>query len=90
MLNSERLPQYVNAAYDHFSQRLHEPFDFAKEARRHAPLPKGFGGHILNLMLSLYKNDREVEDAEGLLKELSHPIASCVMLAATRDNINGN
>jgi hypothetical protein len=90
MLNAERLPQYVNAAYDHFSKRLHVPFDFAEEARRHTPLPKGFEDHTLNLILSLYnKNDREVDDANGLLKELSHPIASCVMLAATRDNING-
>lgn len=91
LLNAERLPQYVNAAYDHFSQRLDEPFDFAKEARRHAPLPKGFGGHISNLMLSLYgKTESEVEDAQSLLKDLSHPIASCVILAATRGNTNGN
>lgn len=91
LLNAERLPQYVNAAYDHFSQRLDVPFDFAKEARRHAPLPKDFGGHILNLILSMYNlHEGQKVDAKGLLQKLSLPIASCIMLAATRDNLQGS
>ena len=91
LLDAERLPQYVTAAYDHFSRRLDEPFDFAKEARRHTPLPKDFGAHILNLILSLYNmHDEGNHDARNLLQKLSRPIASCIMLAATRDNIQGN
>lgn len=91
LLNAERLPQYVTAAYGHFSQHLDIPFDFAKEARRHTPMPKDFGGHILNLILSMYNRDESCDrDARALFNRLSLPIASCIMLAATRDNIQGD
>lgn len=91
LLNAERLPQYVTAAYDHFSRQLDIPFDFAKEARRHTPLPKNFGGHILNLILSMYNtHDFHNINAGAFFQGLSLPIASCIMLAATRDNIHGN
>jgi hypothetical protein len=90
LLNAELLPKYVNAAYDHFSQRLDVPFDFAEEARRHAPLPQEFGGHILNFISSMYNLiGGQNSDARGLLKRLGLPIASCIMLAATRDNLQG-
>lgn len=91
LLNAEVLPQYVNAAYGHFSRRLDEPFDFVEEARRHAPLPQDFGGHILNLILSMYRNyDRRRGRVRDLFMKLSRPIASCIALAATRDNTQGN
>ncbi|KAH7009972.1 hypothetical protein EDB80DRAFT_838977 [Ilyonectria destructans] len=90
LLNAEVLPQYVNAAYDHFSRRLDEPFDFVEEARRHTPLPQDFGGHILNLILSMYRNyDRRRGRVRDLFMKLSRPIASCIALAATRDNTQG-
>lgn len=109
LLNAERLPQYINAAYDHFSQNLDSPFDFVEEARRHAPLPQDFGGHILNLMktmyhsstfTSMYQSPEEsrtaqtysqstTHRADTLLESLSLPIASCVILAATRDHPEG-
>ena len=89
-LNAERLPQYVSMAYEHFSRRLDEPFDFVEAARRCAPLPQGFGGHVLNLILSLslHKHgwDKKPED---LLSRLSPLIASCIMLAVIRDNTQG-
>jgi hypothetical protein len=91
LLNAEILPQYVNSAYDHFSRSLDEPFDFNKEALRHAPLPRNFGGHILNLILTVYKQRGQRRSrVEELLSRLSRPLAACIMLAATRDNIQGN
>ncbi|KAM5355310.1 hypothetical protein ACJ41O_001956 [Fusarium nematophilum] len=90
LLNAEMLPRYVNSAYDHFSRRLDEPFDFAEEARRHAPLPQDFSGHILNLMLSMYNSyDRRNGRVRAMFTKLSRPIASCVILAATRDKTQG-
>ncbi|KAL7784152.1 hypothetical protein V8C37DRAFT_420748 [Trichoderma ceciliae] len=62
MLNAERLPQYVGAAYEHFSQQLHTPFDFLEEARRHMPLPKSFSEHILNLILSIDNTEGRYSD----------------------------
>ncbi|KAM0229457.1 hypothetical protein ACHAPO_010001 [Fusarium lateritium] len=91
LLNAEILPQYVNSAYDHFSRSLDEPFDFNKEALRHAPLPRNFGGHILNLILTVYNQPGQRRARlPDLFARLSRPLASCIMLAATRDNIQGS
>ncbi|KAL6689739.1 acyl transferase/acyl hydrolase/lysophospholipase [Trichoderma pleuroticola] len=90
LLNAERLPRYVNAAYDHFTQYLDEPFDFVTEARRHLPPPQDFGGHVLNFILFMYD---QLETSKisiiGLFNRLSSPIASCIMLAAMRDKTQG-
>ncbi|KAL6861937.1 hypothetical protein J3F83DRAFT_746226 [Trichoderma novae-zelandiae] len=88
VLNSQRLPQYVNAAYHHFSQHLDRPFDFVKEAQRHMPLPKSFGEHILNLMLSIYSITGD--NTKTTFTKLCRPIAACIMLAAVRDNTQGS
>ncbi|EKJ74391.1 hypothetical protein FPSE_05462 [Fusarium pseudograminearum CS3096] len=91
LLNAEILPQYVNSAYDHFSRSLDEPFDFNKEALRHAPLPRNFGGHILNLILTVYNQIGHRRDRlPDFFARLSRPLAACIMLAATRDNIQGS
>lgn len=93
LLNAERLQQYVNSAYAHFSHRLDEPFDFIKEALRHNQVPKDFGGHILNVILSLYQDGSFADDlvrSGWLLRSLSHPIACCVMLAVARDSREGD
>lgn len=90
LLNAEVLPQYVNAAYDHFSVSLEEPFDFIEEARRHTPLPRTLGGHILNLIVTMYNHvGRRRTRVKDLFTSLSLPLASCIMLAATREKIQG-
>ncbi len=92
LLNAERLQQYVNSAYDHFSRHLDEPFDFVKEALRHNPLPQDFRGHLLNVMLSLYHEPgslRRRQPALDRLLFLSRPIASWVMLASAREGFQG-
>ncbi|KAK4169827.1 hypothetical protein QBC43DRAFT_225424 [Cladorrhinum sp. PSN259] len=93
LLNAEKLQQYVNSAYTHFSRHLDKPFDFIAEALCHNQVPKDFGGHILNVILSIYQVngfDTEPSRAEWLLRSLSRPIACCVMLAAARDNRDGD
>ncbi|KAM7198241.1 hypothetical protein V8F20_006268 [Naviculisporaceae sp. PSN 640] len=90
LLNAERLQQYVTSAFDHFSRRLDQPFNFVKEALRYTPIPKDFGGHILNLILALYDtNNGHDHDPCDLLKRLSQPIAYCLMLAAAREDMQG-
>ncbi|KAK4194241.1 hypothetical protein QBC40DRAFT_260209 [Triangularia verruculosa] len=51
-LNAERLHQFMNAAYEHFSADLDQPFNFAKEALQLNPMPHDFQGHILHLILA--------------------------------------
>ena len=92
LLNAERLQQYINSAYDHFSRHREEPFDFVKEALRHNPLPQDFRGHLLNVMLSLYHNAGNLQrrlPAVELLSFLSRHIACWVMLAAAREGFHG-
>lgn len=90
LLNAERLPRYVNAAYDHFTRDLDEPFDFLAEARRHLSPPQDFGGHVLNLILFMYDQwETAGAPVTTLFHRLARPIASCVMLAATRDKTQG-
>ncbi|UKZ53308.1 hypothetical protein TrVGV298_007100 [Trichoderma virens] len=90
LLNAERLPRYVNAAYDHFTQDLDEPFDFVTEARRDLSPPQDFGGHVLNFILFMYDQwETTGIPMSGLFYRLAEPIASCVMLAATRDKTQG-
>jgi hypothetical protein len=93
LLNAERLQQYVNSAYDHFSRRLDEPFDFVKEALRHNPMPQDFRGHMLNMMLAMYHEPDNLKKrslrAKNLLWLLSRPIASWVMLAVAREGFQG-
>ncbi|CAM1500480.1 Fc.00g096420.m01.CDS01 [Cosmosporella sp. VM-42] len=90
LLNAEMLPKYLDAAYKHFSKHLDVPFDFVEVASHYTSLPKNFGEHILNLILMMYNHhNRDSSDTPALLSRLSRPIASCVMLAATRDNTQG-
>lgn len=92
LLNADRMQQYVNSAFDHFSRRLDQPFDFIKEALRHNPIPKDFSGHMVNLFLSLYHDmpgEGYLRNPDDLLRGLSRPIACCLMLAAAREDMQG-
>ncbi|KAF9738488.1 hypothetical protein PMIN01_03771 [Paraphaeosphaeria minitans] len=47
--NSETLNTYLQCAFDHFSQDLHQPFDFMDISFKINPIPSHFGGNILRL-----------------------------------------
>lgn len=90
LLDTERLPRYVDAAYDHFTRCLDEPFDFVTEARRHLPPPQNFGAHVLNFILFMYDQWEPTNTPiMTLFYRLARPIASCVMLDATRGKTQG-
>ena len=91
-LNTVRLPQYIGMAFAHFSKKKDEPFNFLEASRRCAPAPRGFGGHILDLIVSLYRieGSNSGDWLTSILISLSPLIASCIMLAALRDNTQGS
>lgn len=97
LLNTEKLPIYINAALHHFRKCLDKPFNFVTEARRHLSPPQDFEGHILNFILLMYnqlesskKGANKAADCDPVFFErLTNPIASSVMLAALRDNTQG-
>jgi hypothetical protein len=92
LANAERFQVYLQAAYDHFTKDLNTPFDFVKEALRHSPVPRDFGGNILSLAVSIRdraKDEGTRTDAERIFLRLGPMIASCVMFDAVRQNLMG-
>ena len=93
LATAEKLQMYLQAAYDHFSRDLDTPFDFIKEALKHNPIPRDFGGNILNLALCTKLNSDEPEPLRDnpakIFDKLIPMIASCIMLDSVRQNLMG-
>ncbi len=89
--NDEKLQVYLQSAFDHFSQNLDIPFDFVKEAVKNNPIPRDFGGNILKLAIAVKDNNRFVNQYDGpkIFTELSHMVASCLMLNSARQSLLG-
>jgi hypothetical protein len=85
--NSENLNVYLQCAFDHFSQDLHTPFDFMDVSFKINPIPLDFGGNILKLAVALKSR---FEDPKRIFKELSHMVASCILLDCVRQDLKGN
>lgn len=91
LATSDKLQVYLQAAYDHFSKDLDTPFDFIKEALKNNPIPRDFGGNILNLALSIKYNseDNVRDDTVKIFDTMAPMIASCIMLDSVRQNLMG-
>jgi hypothetical protein len=89
--NDEKLQVYLQSAFDHFSQNLDIPFDFVKEAVKNNPIPRDFGGNILKLAIAVKDNNKFVNHYDGpkIFAELSHMVASCLMLNSARQSLLG-
>ncbi|KAK0742162.1 hypothetical protein B0T21DRAFT_433942 [Apiosordaria backusii] len=91
-LNAEKLHQFMNAAYDHFSANLNQPFDFVKEALLLNPMPHDFQGHMLHLILAVRNGASHVGGSRTelrLLEKVKPLLASCMTLIITRNNLTG-
>lgn len=85
LASGEKLQIYLQSAFDHFSKNLDAPFDFVKEAIKINPIPRDFQGNILKLALAMKERDK-TEDAPRIFQELSHMVASCIMLDVARQS----
>jgi len=89
---AEKLQTYLQAAYDHFSRNLDTPFDFVREALKHNPIPRDFGGNILKLALSIRRHtdaDMVRSSAARLFNKMGPMVASCINLDSIRQNLMG-
>jgi hypothetical protein len=84
--NSENLNVYLQCAFDHFSQDLHTPFDFMDISFKINPIPLDFGGNILKLAVAM---KAQFGDPTKIFKELSHMVASCILLDCVRQDLKG-
>jgi hypothetical protein len=89
--NDEKLQVYLQSAFDHFSQNLNKSFDFVKEAIKNNPIPRDFGGNILKLAIAVKDHNRFINQHDGpkIFRELSHMVASCLMLNSARQDLLG-
>jgi hypothetical protein len=89
--NDEKLQVYLQSAFDHFSQNLNKPFDFVKEAIKNNPIPRDFGGNIMKLAIAVKDHNRFIDQHDGpkIFRELSHMVASCLMLNSARQDLLG-
>lgn len=86
---AEKLQLYLQAAYDHFSRDLHAPFDFIREALKHNPTPRDFGGNILNLALCIQYTVEEKTKESAVFEMLVTIVASCIHLDSYRQDLMG-
>lgn len=89
--NDAKLQIYLQSAFDHFSQNLTVPFDFVKEAVKNNPIPRDLGGNILKLAIAVRDHNPFIIQYDGpkIFKELSHMVASCLMLLSSRQDFLG-
>lgn len=89
LLDSEELQTYLQFAFDHFSNNLDQAFDFVQASFIYNPIPSDFAGNILKLAVSMMEVWQNKLDGEGIFRELSHMVASCIMLDSTRNKTRG-
>jgi hypothetical protein len=89
LLDADELQPYLQYAFDHFSSDLDMPFDFVKASILNNPIPKDFGGNILQLAINVMNVLENQVTGKVIFDELSLVVASCIMLDAARHKMKG-
>ena len=89
LLDADELQPYLQYAFDHFSSDLDMPFDFVKASILKNPIPRDFGGNILQLAINIMNVWENKLDGVAIFEELSPMVASCIMLDAARHRTKG-
>lgn len=90
-LDSDELEVYIQSAYEHFTSEagLTEPFDFRQISLRHNPIPRDFGGHILELAVKLQSSQPSI-GGHWVFQILCPLVASSIVLNCTRFHKGSN
>lgn len=86
--NVEELDAYLQAAFDHFTTKEDQPFNFVDVALRNNPIPRDFGDHIL-AMAATIRTVTNVCDGVQLFGTLSAMVASCIFTDCIRESRPG-
>lgn len=86
LIGADEIGTYLQSGFDHFTTHLDVPFNFMQTSLQRNPIPSDFGGHILQLCITL--NSRfmpyEVKTVRWMFEEMSVMLASCVLLDCVR------
>ena len=91
LFSTEEFHQYLQSAFDHFADNLHDPFDFVQTSLVNSPIPPDIGGNILKLAINIMtvkakRNSRKMLSADDIFYELSFLVPSCIMLDEERQS----
>ena len=89
LLDADELQPYLQFAFDHFSSNLDRAFDFVQASFIYNPIPSDFAGNILKLAVNMMDIWQHKLDGEGIFRELSYMVASCIMLDSARNKTRG-
>jgi hypothetical protein len=89
LLDGDELQTYLQFAFDHFSSTLEQPFDFVQASFIYNPIPSDFAGNILKLAVNMMDIWYGKVSGEIIFLELSHMVASCIMLDSARKKTRG-
>lgn len=86
LTNAEELNLYLQSGFDHFAAHIDIPFNFMQVSLMRNPIPRDFGGHILQLCETLNSRipSREPARVKDMFQKLSVMLASCVLLDCAR------
>jgi hypothetical protein len=83
---TEELNRYLQAAFDHFTSKPDQPFNFVDVALKANPIPQSFAEHILALAVAASNGDEFGNAINGfdVFRRLSHIVASYILLDCIR------
>lgn len=86
LTNAEEFNLYLQSGFDHFASHIDVPFNFMQVSLMRNPIPKDFGGHILQLCRTLNFRipSRDPAMIRWMFEKLSVILASCVLLDCAR------
>jgi len=87
---SDEIGIYVQLAFDHFVKErgLIRPFDFIGESLKLNPIPRDFGDHLMQLLLTVQRAHLKGGD-RAIFERLTPVLASTLILDCTRRNAKG-
>ena len=89
--NADDLNIYLQAAFDHFTRNLDEPFNFIEVSLRNNPLPENFGDHILQLAIAIQAHhDQRTTSGPWIFEHLGQMVASCILQDCVQNRKGGN
>ncbi|RPA78867.1 FabD/lysophospholipase-like protein [Ascobolus immersus RN42] len=88
-LEYKELLSYLNCAFDHFTEKPDEPFNFIDCAFRKNPIPDDFSGRILSFLIEFMRHLQRTNQRE-VYGHTCNMIASAILLDSTRNNKIGS
>jgi hypothetical protein len=86
--NTDELNTYLQAAFDHFTTKEDQPFNFVEVALKNNPIPRDFSDHILGIAAKV-REVTGIRDGPQLFQKLSSMVASCIFIDCIKQHRPG-